>query len=422
MSNTSLKIAAAGTVLCVAVAGMSCFNRALANVFYAPLVVCALLTLVISRQTPRILPPGLGIVAGAWLALLMANCLFVAKNTGGAFAHVALIAYLFAAAPVAATFLSDEKYRRWAINAIVAGLALGSVVFSFQVLFSAHPIERIKGLLGVMEYGGVLAMTLPTVFILALSFTETKRWYQAAGMFLLLAICLPTLIWNETRIAWISLCATFSLILFFYLFRLKLKFWLPLAVGTALVAGSVCYIAWNNQRMIQFRSRLASIYDLDNPSNFQRMTMWKHAWGEISQHPVAGVGVANLSRVVFDEADWRISRIDPSRNGHIHNTYLQFAAETGVPGLVFYLALFIPCLRVAARNILSPERERRVWALILLTALLAFFLQGLTDYVIRLKPVMYVFGVILALCWWKLGDSSNTPYSKQPEDDKLFAR
>ncbi len=79
---------------------------------------------------------------------------------------------------------------------------------------------------------------------------------------------------------------------------------------------------------------------IPNDENFavvERMAMWQAGGNMFLSSPWLGVGIGNFTAVYknFNEPFWNYSR------GHAHNYYINAAAETGVVGLVAYLALIL---------------------------------------------------------------------------------
>jgi len=95
---------------------------------------------------------------------------------------------------------------------------------------------------------------------------------------------------------------------------------------------------------------LGRITDLGGGSS-GRSDLWRVGWQVFTGHPVAGVGAGNF-QVIESHYVLRpgaISRIQYLTDvPHlVHNTYLQLLAETGVIGLVGFLAVIIGSLRAA---------------------------------------------------------------------------
>lgn len=84
----------------------------------------------------------------------------------------------------------------------------------------------------------------------------------------------------------------------------------------------------------------------DEGSAAARLPMFKVALSVIQAHPLFGVGIGNYKFVYrkYDRTPERISQAFPFQP--VHNLFLLFAAETGIPGLAFFLwfcSVFISC-------------------------------------------------------------------------------
>ncbi|MBN1639935.1 MAG: O-antigen ligase family protein [Anaerolineae bacterium] len=77
-----------------------------------------------------------------------------------------------------------------------------------------------------------------------------------------------------------------------------------------------------------------------NYASLERLAHWQSALDMWRDHPWAGIGFGNYDAAYAQYAlpKW------PYAMGHAHNYYLNIAAETGLPGLVAYLALWATAL------------------------------------------------------------------------------
>ncbi|MGC8763469.1 MAG: O-antigen ligase family protein [Acidobacteriota bacterium] len=99
------------------------------------------------------------------------------------------------------------------------------------------------------------------------------------------------------------------------------------------------------------RSRLTSIWDRSNPSNVERLCLWKAALDMWRERPVAGWGPA-----VFEKAAEPFKRPYaheihyPTHEGfqtksHCHSLYLQILVDSGAVGLLLFLLFLLALVR-----------------------------------------------------------------------------
>ncbi len=113
--------------------------------------------------------------------------------------------------------------------------------------------------------------------------------------------------------------------------------------AAAMVAGLIITVSFWNDRL-DLGERVKSALDPDNPNIRKRLLMWKVSWKIVGDHPVFGVGLGTLGdryldyqRRYFLEGNEDDRKYSASPN-HIHNDYLELAAETGVPGVILFLS------------------------------------------------------------------------------------
>jgi putative inorganic carbon (HCO3(-)) transporter len=114
------------------------------------------------------------------------------------------------------------------------------------------------------------------------------------------------------------------------------------------------------------------------PANYavlERMAHWQAALNMADQHPWLGVGLGNYEAAYADYAllNW------PYPLGHAHNIYLNLLAETGVLGLMAYLAFWAAVIALTARVIRRGPYPQRGLALGLMGAWVHLSVHHLVD-------------------------------------------
>jgi putative inorganic carbon (HCO3(-)) transporter len=125
-----------------------------------------------------------------------------------------------------------------------------------------------------------------------------------------------------------------------------------------------------------------------------RFEVWHYAIEAITNFPLTGTGLGTFRQVVLRL--YPITVFPHPDVSHAHNVFLQIALDTGLPGLVAYLALLSLTLVVGWRWVRqSPAHEGGI-AVGVLVCILAFHLFGLGDTIAPgAKPGL--------LFWWLIG-------------------
>jgi putative inorganic carbon (HCO3(-)) transporter len=114
------------------------------------------------------------------------------------------------------------------------------------------------------------------------------------------------------------------------------------------------------------------------PANYavlERMAHWQAALNMADRHPWLGIGLGNYEAAYPEYAllNW------PYALGHAHNIYLNLLAETGVVGLVAYLAFWAAVIALTARIIRRAPYPQRGLALGLMGAWVHLSVHHLVD-------------------------------------------
>lgn len=229
-----------------------------------------------------------------------------------------------------------------------------------------------------LENPNLLAGYLSVVMSVAFGFfCKLRRGCGKSAAAALFLICGACLLLTYSRGAWLSLFAVFA----FYgaLQSRRLLFWVLLCCAVALLFdGAVA-------------ERLASSFDARDTSSSMRIALWESTIAMIVEHPLLGVGWGVYWKV-YPLYDFFIQN-DAVKIVHAHNMYLNIAAETGVFGLLAFLACLFGHAHLAftdASRRASPFLCGLALGAGLALAVLA--VGGLTDYVL--------FNTNLSMLFW----------------------
>lgn len=142
------------------------------------------------------------------------------------------------------------------------------------------------------------------------------------------------------------------------------------------------------------RSRIASIFDPYNPSNFTRMELWKAGLKMFADHPIFGVGDIDLGKLYLQYKNY----YDKELLGHMHNNYIHFLVTLGSFGfiIVMFLLIKILLLNIKIYNSVKIIPFASSYALGTLGGFVSFLFAGLTEWNFGDQE-------IITLVWFTLG-------------------
>ena len=200
------------------------------------------------------------------------------------------------------------------------------------------------------------------------------------------------LILSDTRSVWIAAFAAG-----FYLLWQWRK-WAAIAMPVLLALGLLVAPAAIQERVRSFNQPHG-----ETDSNSQRIIVWRTGWQMIEAHPLVGVGPEEIRKTaVFDQylpAD--IHRPLPDGNyQHLHNIYIHYAAECGVPAALFLTAALVMALLDFRRALgtLPPGRsDRRFLLHAAIASVIGAMVAGLMEKNLGDTEVLTMFLAILCL-------------------------
>ncbi len=276
---------------------------------------------------------------------------------------------------------------------LLASAAMIGVDAIFQEIagydFLLHHAPTIYGrMTGPYENPGDLATYLGVLLLLALSLVSWnqpgRRTITGWGLGALIAMLGGCFVRAESQSAWIGFAVGAGLLAGF---QRQVRTLLA-GLGAALLLGATV--------LLHAEGRLAAAATFSDVGIKDRMVMWQTGWNMFLDRPILGQGLntfmANYMRF------WVGGERTPR---YAHNCYLQVAAETGIIGLVTYLAFFwclFAALGIGLRRQQGPERFLVAG---LMAGLAAFAVQAAADtnfYALRQATLFWVLaGLALGL-------------------------
>lgn len=276
--------------------------------------------------------------------------------------------------------IREEKILTWILTALGVSLMFDNFYIFYQVL---QGVDRPQALLhgSIMQGTMLYIILLPTFLITALRDDAPPARKIFDGTIFL--VSLAAFVMLNTRGAWLALAIVLPLVLVCSL-RSRKKI-LSAAVILIFLGGMFLIASPRTVERLQTFTTAAS-----EQSVSERFLMWRSALNAIEDNPLMGVGLGNYEaqyqeKYILDEAKER-------QQGHAHNVYLQFWAETGLPGVILFCGLFGYILYWSRR------RLKNFYGLIIFSSTLGLMLYGLTDYTFASFSAMRVYWLLFGIC------------------------
>jgi O-antigen ligase len=225
-----------------------------------------------------------------------------------------------------------------------------------------------------MTYSGLLMLVICAAAARLIFGRQGRTWPALVMPALVVALALTL-----GRSAWIGASVAIALLLALKDLRLTILLPLFVAILFAVAPGTVT-------------RRVMSIFDVQEPTNQDRLAMIEMGARMVKDHPLTGVGPNMIPRVYAQyRPDYAINPINP----HLHNVPLQIAAERGLPALAVWL-WFVFSLVVAQFRLFRRQRDK-VPAAAALAAVFAMLAAGLFEYNFGDSEFLMLFLVLVTL-------------------------
>ncbi len=268
--------------------------------------------------------------------------------------------------------------RAWTVGTIIITVGAATAVIGivqYGILEFDHLGQRPQGLMGhYMTYSGLLMLVIGLVTARLLFGQRDRIWATLVLPALVVALTL-----TFTRSAWVGACAGVSLLLVLKDFRL-----LALAPVGAAIFFSLA--------PAPITDRVYTMFDLQDPTNRDRLAMARVGVRIIADHPITGIGPEMVPHVY---ADYRDSGAVNKINPHLHNVPLQIAAERGLPALTAWLWFIV----VATVELWKRLRRQSSRALAAggLAAIASMLAAGMFEYNFGDSEFLMLFLVLITL-------------------------
>ena len=370
------------------------------------LAVVALLLSGAKLRIPPIWLPLVLFMAGTLIALALADHPAVGLPQVRKF-------YVFLMLPVVFSTIRDRVSMRWLFltwGAVGAGTAVWGVVQFVHKLAQAraagkdfyeyYTSERITGAMSHwMTFGGEEMFAL--LMLGAFLFFGPERTLRRLWPWLLCAgLLLVALVLGETRSIWLA-----TLVAGLYLVW-AWKRWVVAVIPVVLALAALFGPPSVKDRVASF---MRPRKDVD--SNEFRVVTWRTGIQMIKKHPWFGVGPEEVRLEFNDYVPTDIPKPLPRGwYGHLHNIYLHYAAERGIPTMLVLMWLLARVLfdfwRALRKLPAAPSDERFILrgaiAVVIATLVAGFFELNLGD-----SEVLTMFLTTVACGYTAIGLAGN---------------
>ena len=286
----------------------------------------------------------------------------------------------------------------WAATASVAA-ALGIVQFlrkaheahdAGQPLYEYYVGQRITGFMSHWQTFGGEEMTVLIMLGAFLMFSPRARgWALWLGLGAT-ALLVAAITLDYTRGIWLATgCAALYLI------------WNWKRLMLLAVPVLVAVVLWINPFSVRMRVESGFVPHGEMDSNQFRVVCWRTGLAMIKAHPLLGLGPEVVHRDFMDWVPADIPRPLPHGwYGHLHNIYLHYAAERGIPTALALIAALLMMLRDFGRAVrrLGPGRDDRRFLLHgAIATVIAAMVSGLFELNLGDSYVLAMFLAVAAL-------------------------
>jgi len=367
VASLQISIAAAGVLLTLTLFGWVALlvrdrTRPSAPAFFVPLAVYAAITLISAAFS---VDPAASLVDSKQLLLFL----------------IVPAVYHLARGPRAATVM-DVIISVGAVSAVYG-------IVQFGVLHYDTLGQRPDGAMShYMTYSG-LVMLVTCAAVARLVFGSRDRLWPALVM-PALAVALPL---TFSRSAEVGVLLAVGLILMLKDFRLTALLPVVVALFFAFAPDTVT-------------DRMASMFDMKDPTVRDRVAMLSTGRAMIADHPLTGVGPTMVERMY---PQYRDPDGVNATNPHLHNVPMQIAAERGLPALAAFAWLIVAMAHALWR--LFRGGGDRVLTSAAMAAIVAMLGAGLFEYNFGDSEFLMLFLVLVTLPFAAATDAAATDRS-----------
>jgi len=385
-------------------------------------------------------------IAVSQILLAMGFIALLASGEKLRFPPIRLPLALFFTVTVAAAIASGEPWRGFPqIRKFYVFLIVLLVFSTFRsvrqirtLVLGWTAVATVSGLIGLAQFGRLLWRGNPAqlrdygYFLYNRITGFSSHWMTFGGEEMIVALALAALLFfsaDRKGKLFGAICAPI-LLLSLVLGLTRSVFLLGLPLGGA-------YLVWQWKRWLfllvppvvllgflfapmQVRERVASVFKphQDMDSNSQRVVTLRTAWAMVRTHPWLGLGPEEIAPHFNDYVPKDIPRPLPlGWYGHLHNIYLQYAAERGIPGMLLMMWLIAKVLYDSVRALRHGPGDARFVFHAMVAITIAVLAEGFFEYNLGDSEILTLFLTMVACVYVaRAGEPVATPPPEQPSE------
>jgi O-antigen ligase len=306
--------------------------------------------------------------------------------------HILAISCLFVAA---LTFVNSGRRLRRSLLVAIGALGFASlyVIREWQKYHDLYAGFRPTGrFYDGNEYALVAGLWMPLAFLWA---SGKRPWWEKLFCLGCLASCVLGTTLAASRGGFLGLMASFLFLIWHSRRRAR---------NLALVGVLLLPLSLIGKHSVV--DRLLHPAYADQLAREARLVAWGAGWKMIKAHPLIGVGLGNFKTMM---PAYRESEVNWASIGH--NTYVEGAAELGIPGLIVFLGIWVSSFRMLGRLRRRAQSARSRSLLVIALGLQA----GMVSYLVSACFVsawwykMWWLLLFLALCLDRLAKPALAP-------------
>ena len=367
-----------GALALFAVAGALQFSIAAAQILLAIAFICWIALLVVRRE--RFEAPGFFWPLVAYAGATLVSAALSPDPRASLIDCKQLVLLLI----VPLTYRVMTGARGHTLITVVVTCAAVSAAFGivqYGILHYDNLGQRPQGTLGHwMTYSGLLMIVIGLAIARVLFSKSDRTW--AALVLPALAVAVAV---TFTRGTAVGACAAVALLFSLKDFRLFAILPILAAIFIAVAPG-------------QIAKRYASMFNMNDPTVVDRVTMLHIGERMIRTRPLTGVG-PNMVQRLYVEYRGTDLLTGPDGvvhiNPHLHNNLLQIAAERGLPALAIWLWFIVALVRDLLNRF--SARQHRTLAASALATVVALLVAGLFEYNFGDSEVLMLFLIVVTL-------------------------